>query len=133
MDNTENTIVEGTEQQPTGQSSPGKTFTQEDVNRIVQERLARDRGARTETSPDEREAELQQRELSLYLREQVETKGLPKEVAESFQGLNKETIDKCIQIIMPLVDQLKEPIRNPVGKTSGVGLGDRLRAAMGLN
>ena len=63
MEDKKNT-VQGTNEQE-------KLFTQEDVNRIVGERLARERkgseAAEQEVSP--KELELQQREASLYVRE----------------------------------------------------------------
>ena len=56
--------METTENQEMGQE---KMFTQEEVNKIVQSRLAR---ARTETSPElsQREADLNKRELQLDAR-----------------------------------------------------------------
>lgn len=52
----------------------GKTFTQEEVNRIVQERLAR---VKTAQEPDARSLKLEKRENAIYLREQITTQGLP--------------------------------------------------------
>ena len=42
MGDTNNTSVEGT--QTVTEGTPERTFTQEDVNRIVQERLAKEKG-----------------------------------------------------------------------------------------
>ena len=50
-----------------------RTFTQDEVNRIVQERLAR---AKTTNEPDQRELDLQKRERALYVREAVANAGL---------------------------------------------------------
>lgn len=107
-----------------------KTFTQEDVNRIVQERLAR---VKTQSEPDQKELELQQREANIYAHEQVIGKGLPSELAESLKGLDKATIDKCIEIVAPYAKKAAEPILNPVGRISGYdAAGDAIRQAMGL-
>lgn len=110
-----------------------KTFTQEEVNRIVQERLAR---AKTVQNPDPKERELEQRENALYVREQMAEHGLPKELMEDFKGMDKATIDKCIKIIVPYANIAKEPFLNPVGPTNG-GYSENkesvaIRAAMGL-
>lgn len=105
-----------------------KTFTQEEVNRIVQERLAR---AKTAAGPSEKELELQQRETALYVREQITEKGLPGELIDDLKGLDKETVDKCIKIITPYI---KEPFLNPVGPANNGSNNtiSSLRAAMGL-
>ena len=46
---------------------------------------------------------------------------------------DKETIDKCLKIIAPYAQKMKEPILNAVGPTGGSGLrDDAIRRAMGL-
>lgn len=123
----------GTVQQNDGQAQQEgqepKTFTQEEVNRIVQERLAR---AKTAAGPNDKELELQQRENAVYVRERVLEMGLPNDLCDSFKGLDKETVDKCIQIIAPFVKKAAEPVYNAVGPTTGLN-SDPIRAAMGLN
>lgn len=108
----------------------GRTFTQDEVNRIVQERLAR---ARTQNEPDQRELDLQKRERALYAREAIANAGLDKELADEFVGMDKETVDKCLKIIAPYAQKMKEPILNAVSPTGGNGLkDDAIRRAMGL-
>lgn len=65
-----------TEQQPTtptpegnGGQGNGKMFTQEEVNRIVSDRLAREREKQTQQPEDEREKALREREEALKIRE----------------------------------------------------------------
>ncbi len=117
-----------TTQQNGGQEP--KTFTQEEVNRIVQDRLAR---AKASAEPNEKELELQRRETAVYVKERVAELGLPKDLCDSFKGLDKETVDKCIQIIAPFAQKAAEPIHNPVGPTGGGSGGDNaIRRAMGL-
>lgn len=129
--NVTNNTQQGTQQ--AGQAGE-RTFTQEDVNRIVQERLAR---AKISNEPDERELALQARENALYVSEKIVENGLPKEIAEEFKGMDKATIDKCIKIIAPYVKKAGEPIRNPVASTGDAGVssaGDAfIRKAMGLD
>lgn len=113
-----------------GNQQQEKTFTQEEVNRIVQDRLARVKAA---GSMDQRESALQERENVLYAREAVEAAGLTKELAEELRGMDKATVDKVIKIVTPYAQKASEPIYNAVGPTMGSDLGmDAIRAAMGL-
>lgn len=130
----ENNNVTNNTQQGTQQADQAgeRTFTQEDVNRIVQERLAR---AKTSNEPDERELALQARENALYVSEKIAENGLPKEIAEEFKGMDKVTIDKCIKIIAPFAKKASEPIHNPVGPIGNGSSGNEdtaIRKAMGL-
>ncbi len=107
-----------------------KTFTQDEVNRIVQERLSR---VKMPQGPSEKELELQRRESDLYIREQIMSNKLPNELYDSLKGLDKETADKCLNIIIPYVKKSSEPVLNPVLPTGGVGDNDNaIRRAMGL-
>ena len=107
-----------------------KTFTQDEVNRIVQERLSR---VKIPQGPSEKELELQRRESDLYIREQIMNNKLPDELYDSLKGLDKETADKCLNIIIPYVKKSYEPVLNPVLPTGGVGDNDNaIRRAMGL-
>lgn len=129
-DNTNTTTTQQNNGQEPGQNPEPKTFTQEDVNRIVQERLAR---AKASAEPSAKELELQQRETAIYVKERVSEMGLPNELCDSFKGLDRETVDKCIQIIAPFAQKAAEPIHNVVGPTSGGKAGDdAIRRAMGL-
>lgn len=118
-------------QQTGTQGEGGKTFTQEEVNRIVQERLAR---AKTAQEPDAREIELENRENAIYLREQIATQGLSDTLLEEMQGMDKATIDKCLKILAPYAKKASEPILNAVGPTAGGAQSesDAIRKAMGL-
>lgn len=114
---------------PEGNSSE-KTFTQEDVNRIVSERLARER---SNQQPDARELELQQRENALYMKELVADGKVPQDIADTLKGLDKEKVNSIIEAVAPYIQKTKEPILNPTGVTGGMGGGsDPIRAAMGL-
>lgn len=76
-----------------------KTFTQEEVNQIVQSRLAR---AKFESAPDfsAREAELSRRETQLEAREKLADAGLPKELVSALNCSNKETMEKSIETLI---------------------------------
>lgn len=122
----------GQELQNQQQGQEPKTFTQEEVNRIVQDRLAR---AKVAAEPSEKELELQQRENDIYLKERISEMAMPGEMRtelyDSLKGLDKETVDKCIKIIEPYAKKASEPLMLAVGPTT-VGGGDRVRTAMGL-
>ena len=76
MGDLQNTSTEGTQ---TG--TEGKTFTQDDVNRIVQERLAKERGKGNEEL-EKRVAELDLRERKLNAVEALRKNGLPDYLVE---------------------------------------------------
>lgn len=84
--------------------SANKTFTQEEVNRIVSERLARERtkAAEEPSEADRREKELAQRENALKCKELVLTsEDYPKELLEVFDTTDfekfKENADKLLK------------------------------------
>ena len=61
-----------------------KTFTQEEVNNIVQERLARFHAKNEPTPLELKERELAARENAISCREYITEKGYPKELLEMF-------------------------------------------------
>ena len=73
-----------------------KTFTQEEVNRIVSDRLARDRDKRT-AELDEREKELKHRELAIAAREKLEEAGLNKELCKVLKYDDEAELDEAIK------------------------------------
>ncbi len=86
-----------------------KTFTQDEVNRIVQDRLTREREKLTgQTAKDEREKALEAREARLDCREYLDTKGYPAALLEVLDsadvGKFKAAADKMVELfpgIMP--------------------------------
>lgn len=97
--------TQNTEQQPTtqpadnGNQSGGKMFTQDDVNRIVSERLARDRQERSaQKEVDARERDLQTRENRMTCREFLNDNKYPAELLDLVDCSDverfKETIGK---------------------------------------
>ena len=100
----ENTNME-TQQQtttPTPEETGGRMFTQEEVNRIVSDRLARER-AKAEPSPlDERDAAIKARESALDCKEYLGTKQYPPELADILDTSDAErfkaTVDKLAQL-----------------------------------
>lgn len=78
-----------------------RTFTQDEVNRIVGERLAR---VKSEPSADliEREHRCAQRELQLDAREKLANAGLPKELLDVINYSTKENLDNSIKTLQRL-------------------------------
>lgn len=132
MNNLDNNTVNNTG------NDNNKTFTQEEVNRIVQERLSRERSKGT--SEQEQLKSLEEREKALAVKEQtfarkavLKSKNIPEEVYEALNCTSEETFNKSLEILSPYIDKLKEPIRNAVGPINrGAAGNDSIRVAMGL-
>ncbi|MDO5783442.1 MAG: DUF4355 domain-containing protein [Eubacteriales bacterium] len=122
---------QGAPTQPEENGGAGKMFTQEDVNRIVSERLARDR-ANKGTSSDDREAGLNKREAELQAREarlaQMEIDnlklrvamevGLPLAMASRLTGDDEDAIRADANELAKLMKPQHKapPMRNPDAK-----------------
>ena len=117
-----------------------KTFSQDDVNRIVGERLAKEK-AKGEAALAEREQQLAQRELLLTAKEKLTENGLPVELVDALNVSSPEALEKALSIVKTVMDKHKTEAR-PI-KISGTkpaeslcrakDTGDgSLRKAMGL-
>ena len=103
-----------TEQQPathtpedSGGQGENRTFTQEEVNRIVADRLARER-AKSEPSPaDEREQALKAREAKLDCREYLDAQGYPATLLDVLDSSDmakfKASVEKLVKAFPALV------------------------------
>lgn len=76
-----------------------RTFTQEEVNRIVQDRLNRSKNTTEATKLEEREKELEKKGLMLEAKELLQKKGLPKEFAEILNYTDSESLKKVVEVI----------------------------------
>lgn len=138
MDNNQN-IQQDLQQNPQGAGD--KTFTQEDVNRIVQERLAKEKTKTTETIAA-KEKELAERELQLNARQILTEKNLPGELMEALNCKDKETFEKSVAIIEKVIEGYKEQNKKtdppvprftaPISRQSTGTEVDKIRVAMGL-
>ena len=101
-------------QDPTPGASGGeRTFTQDEVNRIVQDRLARERDKLTgqtkkdEREKDEREKALEAREARLDCREYLDSKGYPAALLEVLDSSDtakfKAAADKLVELFPGVV------------------------------
>lgn len=135
MEDNKNTSTEGTQT-----STEGKTFTQEDVNRIVQERLAKEKSKGTGNGDDElnkRAAELDLRERKLTAREKLRENGLPDYLVDALNMNTDEDFQKSMGAILKMKGETNG-YDKPVGKCNAIGrLGrgnsdDPTRKAFGL-
>lgn len=117
-----------------------KTFSQEDVNRIVSERLAKEK-AKGEAVLAEREQQLAQRELLLTAKEKINEMGLPAELVDALNMSSPEALEKALSTVKTVLDKYKSEARpmkfsgaKPAESLSGVrNTGDdSLRKAMRL-
>lgn len=117
-----------------------KTFSQEDVNRIVGERLAKER-AKGEAALAEKEQQLAQRELLLTAKEKLTENGLPVELVDALNVSSPEALEKALSTVKTVLDKYKSEARpmkfsgaKPAESLSGVrNTGDdSLRKAMRL-
>lgn len=89
-----------TNTQPAENGDPvgGKTFTQDEVNNIVRDRLAREKEKLSEHSADtEREKSIEARENALTCREYIQEKGLPKELLDILDTSDAEKFKAAAQ------------------------------------
>lgn len=106
-----------------------KTFTQEEVNNIVQERLARERAKNEPTPAEVRERELAARESAMTCKEYIAEKNYPKELLELFDTADQEQFKKKVEKMAELfpdifTDPSKKPFIFTRGTNGGAGLGD---------
>lgn len=112
----EEIITQNTEQQPTtqpadkGDQGSSKMFTQEEVNNIVRDRLARERAKNTPQEPTEEEKRVQDlntRESKLACREYVMDQGLPRQLLDVLDTSNYEEFKSKADIVTGLLNANK--------------------------
>lgn len=97
-----------------GQGIGEKTFTQEDVNRIVQERLAKEKAKNSgEADFAKRVQELARRELHMTAKEMLSEKGLPVQLFDALNCTDKETLEKSIATIETVFNDYKANAAQP--------------------
>lgn len=102
--NTENMNQNQNTDPSINQGAGEKTFTQDDVNRIVQDRLAKDR-EKASKELNEREQELAQREFRLNSRQKLIDKGYPETLLDALNCSSEEAFDKALGIIDGLMEE----------------------------
>lgn len=115
-----------------------RTFSQDDVNRIVGDRLAKEK-AKTDAALADRESELVQRELMFEGKEILTEKKLPVELLDILRYTDKKTLEQSITKFEEVLSQMKSN-QTFVGMKPGNSGWDGMptindadyRAAMGL-
>lgn len=80
-----------------GDMNKGRTFTQDEVNQIVSERLARER-SKGEPSPlEQKEADLNRREAKLSCREYLSEMNYPESLLDLFSTDSKEDFQASVE------------------------------------
>ena len=93
-----------------------KTFTQDELNHIISDRLAKERG-KYETQLAEKEQELSRRELMFTAKERIAETGLPPAILDAINMADAETMEKSLEILQKAWPERKEP--GFVGMTPG--------------
>lgn len=113
MGDLQNTSAEGTQTSTEGTQQSGKTFTQDDVNRIVQERLAKEKSKASSNEDFERKtAELEKRTTELEVRENrlnavtaLRDAGYPDELADVIRCSNADELKKSMEVIDKIIKE----------------------------
>lgn len=109
MDEKENVQGAGTE--PETKPDENKTFTQEEVNAIIQQRLAREK---EKAKPEQdaalaaKELALAERELQLQAKELLMDKGLPKELSGIIKANDEKGLKEAIELLSKYIKTEKE-------------------------
>ena len=119
------------------QMNDEKMFTQEDVNRIIGERLSRDKQKGVE-GLDKRENELALKELKFTAKQLLAEKGLPLELAEIINLTDEKSVTEAVELLSGFIvpkkknDKLKVIERKlPESENEDDNYG-QLRKAFGL-
>lgn len=113
MGDLQNTSAEGTQTSTEGTQQSGKTFTQDDVNRIVQERLAKEKSKASSNEDFEKKtAELEKRTTELEARENrlnavtaLRGAGYPDELADVIRCSNADELKKSMEVIDKIIKE----------------------------
>lgn len=119
----------------TGDQAGGKMFTQEEVNRIVSERLARERENRSaQQQQEDRETALKARESKLDCREFLENEKYPAELLEILDTSDTESFKKLVKKLSDVFGFRKPCFTRPMftapkGVSNEAQSNDRIRDA----
>lgn len=122
-----------------GQGTGEKLFTQEQVNTIVQDRIAKEK-AKYEKQIADMKAEVSQREKRLEAREKLAEKGLPAELADLVRLDDDQAFNTSLELLERTFKQgHQEPPKKDTAAKHYVPRGgttvdcDPVREAMGLD
>lgn len=131
--------------QGTDQKTPvngGKTFTQEQVNQIITERLSREK-SKSEALVLQREQELQRKEFMFEAKQTLTEKGLSPDLLGALNTSSPEAFNSSLAILEEQLNKTKQEAFQPppmyaAGTGSNTIIGNAspdtsVREAMGLN
>lgn len=142
MEDNKNTSTEGTQTSTEGTQGE-RLFTQEDVDRIVQGRLAKEKSKGTGNGDDElnkRAAELDLRERKLTAREKLRENGLPDYLVDALNMNTDEDFQKSMEAILKMKGETGNNEPKPIKRghligmvqSMGTKVDDPTRVAFGL-
>lgn len=135
--------------QNTNPANGERTFTQDEVNRIIGERLAKEKAkgdaasAEREQQLAEREKQLANREALYDLKDRLKDMGLPAELLPVLNVQDKGALDKALEALNAYIAEKSksdkeykvwEPLKLPKGEPYDLrpSTEQQLRSAMGL-
>lgn len=146
MEELKNSATDGTGEATEGTtntagSATERTFTQADVNRIVQDRLAKEKGKENEELT-RRTAELDARERRMNAMDELAKHGLPSYLVDALNISTDEDFNNSIDIIKRMKGETGESTQKSehkiIGKGDPIGVvqksndNDAIRRAFGL-
>lgn len=127
------------------ESTGARTFTQEEVNNIVQNRVNRLKEQVTKESKSEYEqklADLQAREMKLIIKEKLDERGMPRELAEVLNCASEDEINIKLDALQKIYGNSSKEMHTEENSTGFRVIGvenngmnqadDPVRKAMGL-
>lgn len=96
------------ETQPEDNGGKGKLFTQEEVNKIVSERLARERAKSEPTAEERREQELVANENRLQCREFLESHGYDEGLLDVFDTSDAVKFQLSVEKLLDVLETSRE-------------------------
>lgn len=115
--------LEAAKADPGAKGEGGKVFTQEDVNRIVSERLARDRADRAPGPADEREQALKAREARLDCRDYLDGKKYPAALLDVLDTTDVERFKAAVDTMIGKFPAIVHGDEVPPPYATGTGTG----------
>lgn len=133
---TDRTVVDG------GNPTPGqeeqKTFTQDELNRIISERLNKER-SKLEADVAKREQELHRKEFMLNAGNVLRENKLPVELLDALNTSSEEAFGKSVELLLKYNEGKETRPANDFGSSGNFGRRgssysseDSVRTAMGL-
>ena len=124
----DNNVNTGANNAPGANAGTERTFTQKEVDNIVQERIARERRKNEPTPEQIREKDLAARESAMTCKEYIAEQNYPKGLLELFDTADheqfKQKVDKMKELFPGVfADPGKKPAIFTKGTNGGVGLG----------